>query len=78
MNFSMDKYYIATLDISDPNPVFGKIDDEDQDKDMYLVAIYALPNDYQGHRLFSANDLKSFMIFKGREEAVRWVQENYS
>lgn len=77
MNFSMDRYYIVTLDTSDPSPIFGRIDDEDTDKDIFLVAVFNLPRDYQHHRLFTADDLKGFAIFKGREEAIEWVRENY-
>lgn len=74
----MDGYYIATLDTSNPNPIFGRVDDQDQEKDIFLVAIYTLPKTYQYHRLFTADDLGAFAIFKGKEEAVAWVQANFT
>lgn len=75
--FTMDRYFIATADTTHPNPIFGKVDDEDMDAGLYLVAIFSLPQNYEGHQIFTIEDLKDYKIFKGREEAIIWVQANF-
>lgn len=77
MMFTMDRFFIVTADTTSSSPIFGKVDDEDLENGVYLIATYSLPQNYEGHQLFTITDLKDYKIFKGKEEAQEWVAANF-
>lgn len=79
MTFSISflNNYICPLDVADPNPYFGKIVEEDAESGLYLFATYSLTNNFQGYILLAIEDLQSYRIFKGKEEANEWVAANF-
>lgn len=77
MIITLYRYFILPIDTSDPNPILGKIGEEDMDSEKYLVTIFNTAQEFQGFQLMTFEDLKSYRIFKGKEEALEYFQANW-
>lgn len=77
MEITLLKYFILPVDTTLTDPLLGKIDEEDQSAEKYLVKTYTISNVFQGFELMTFEDLQDYKIFKGREEAIEYLQEHW-
>lgn len=78
MQITLLRYYILPIDTTVPDPLIGKISEEDQEAEKYMVTTYNTSLEFQGFELFTFSDLQAYKIFKGREEAIEYYQANWS
>lgn len=74
---SFYKHWICPLDETTTDPIFGRVAEEDTDLQLYLVETYNLQKDFEGYILLNLEDLKSYRLFKGREEFYEYLQANF-
>lgn len=77
MNITLLKYFFLPADTSDPNPIFGRVDEEDQATEKYLCKIFDSAQNFQGFQLMTFTDLQDYRIFKGKEEANDYFLEHW-
>lgn len=72
------KNWICPLDETVANPIFGRVDEEDSEAGIYLVANYDLSKNFLGYIILSLEDLSTYRIFKGRDEFQEYVLAHFT
>lgn len=77
MQITLNRYFILPIDTTIVDPIFGRISEEDQEAEKYLVTIYNTSQEFQGFQLMTFTDLQAYRIFMGKEEAIEYFQANW-
>lgn len=77
MTISLLRNWICPKDITEVNPIFGRVDEEDATIGRYLVATFNLAQDFEGYLLMEIADLKEYRLFKGKNEAQDFILANW-
>ena len=77
MLISLLKNWICPKDTAETNPIFARIDEEDQEIGIYLAATFNLSQDFEGYIILDIVDLKEFRLFKGKTEAQAFILANW-
>ena len=65
--------WICPIDAATVDPVIGRIDEEDQENGLYLLAHFSLSGAFLGYILLDMDMLKDCKIFKGEEDAQDYI-----
>lgn len=74
MNITFLRYWICPLDETITDPIIGRVDEEDLDNGLYLASVFDVSSyDHEGYVLLTTDDLRSYRVFKGKEEAAAYI-----